>query len=137
MNLTQNEALFLSDVISIYAPPPPEIVLDESPPYPSMILKLARAVLDTSQPGSETPVDFTYLELMLVWEHTKHTVVFGSERVGWNLRKKAAKELINQSEPILDERIWKFEVDTHDNPEPYTGNPEDRTTDDTDKAIPA
>lgn len=132
MKLTQNEIFYLCDVISIHAEPPPGLHVSGSrPPYPEMILKLMEAIVShASGTLHEVEVDFTLDELMMVYEHSRVSVVVGTEKVGYNLIVKASTETLERSVEItvLDESVYG-EFSDGGNTEPNTSNAENRATD--------
>ncbi len=128
MKLTQNETLYLADTISIFVEPPPDPI--RKSPYPAMVLKIMKAIVVDWNAIHEVEVDFTWDELMLVFEHTRSTIGFGTEKVGLNLLTKASQGILmlNEGKTTLDERIYGEFADEYSQPgtEPDTSNAENR-----------
>lgn len=152
MKLTKQEALYLADMVSIHVAPPPG-PLNASSPFPEMVLKIMEAIV-AHEDGSyevihatEVHTDFTYDELMLVYEYVRSSMVIGEEKVGYNLLVKASREILDLKEgkTAIDERVWGDIVDwdameeaqNAGSTEPNTSDTKDRAPDDTDKTIPA
>lgn len=128
MKLTQNETLYLADTISIFVEPPPDPI--RKSPYPEMVLKIMEAFATDWGSIHEVDTDFTWDELMLIWEHSKTSVGTGSEKVGYNLLLKVSHEIliVKEGKTALDEQIWEYDgyVDDKSGTEPDTSNAENR-----------
>ena len=88
IELSHLESLFLSDSLSIFTQGPPDAPLNQLSPYPTLLLKIGGAVLETEQTKAASQVSMTIAELWMIREITKSSVVVGSERVGLNLLLK-------------------------------------------------
>ncbi len=88
IELSHLESLFLSDSLSIFTQGPPDAPLNQLSPYPTLLLKIGGAVLETEQLKAAAKVSMGLTELWMIREVTKSSVVVGSERVGLNLLLK-------------------------------------------------
>ncbi len=88
LELTQMESLYLSDSLSMFMQGPPDSIPGQASPYPTLLLKIGGAVLETDQQKQPVSVQFGLSELWVLRELTKSSVVMGSERVGLNLLLK-------------------------------------------------
>ena len=88
IELSHLESLFLSDSLSIFTQGPPDAPINQLSPYPTLLLKIGGAVLETEQMKAMAMVSVNLAELWMIREVTKSSVVVGSERVGLNLLLK-------------------------------------------------
>ena len=88
LELSHLESLFLSDSLSIFTQGPPDAPINHLSPYPTLLLKIGGAVLETEQMKCSARVSMVLAELWMIREVTKSSVVVGSERVGLNLLLK-------------------------------------------------
>ncbi len=88
VQLTHLESLYLSDSISMFMQGPPDGLQGQASPYPTLLLKIGGAVLETDQQSSQVTVYFSLPELWVIREVTRSSVVIGSERVGLSLLLK-------------------------------------------------
>ena len=92
IQLTQLEGLYLSDALSMFTQGPPD-ELGQGSPYPDLLLKIGSAVLETAQYKAPVTVHLSLVELWMVREVAKSSVVVGNERVGLSLLLKAYEGL--------------------------------------------
>ena len=89
--LTQLEATYLSDSISMHQHGPPNALQEEGSPYPDLLLKIGGAILelglDENKEGRAT-IRCTINELWVMREVAKSSAMIGSERVGFELLHK-------------------------------------------------
>ena len=88
VKMTQLESLYLSDSISMFMQGSPDALPGQSSPYPTLLLKIGGAVLETEQQKVPAIVHLSLNELWVMREVTKSSVVVGSERVGVSLLMK-------------------------------------------------
>ena len=96
IELSHLETLFLSDSLSMFTQGPPGSLgasIDQLSPYPTLLLKIGGAILETEQTKAATKVSMTIAELWMIREVAKSSVVVGSERVGLNLLIKVYEAL--------------------------------------------
>jgi hypothetical protein len=82
------ESLFLSDSMSMFMQGPPDAMQGHDSPYPNLLIKIGGAVLETDQQGATSTICVNILELWMMREVTKSSIVIGNERVGVNLLVK-------------------------------------------------
>ena len=85
LEITQMESLYLSDSLSMFMQGPPDSIPGQASPYPTLLLKIGGAVLETDQQKHPVSIQVGLPELWVLRELTKSSVVMGSERVGLNL----------------------------------------------------
>jgi len=92
LKLTVLESYYLSDAVSEFMPnlPPPD---GEFHAYPDFILKLGGVVLDATQMKKDVVVEMSLVELRVIREVCKTSIMVGSERVGLNLTLKVYEGL--------------------------------------------
>lgn len=88
VELTQLESFYLSDCISMFMQGPPDYLPGQGAPYPTLLLKIGGAILETEQEKAPSTVHLSQSELWVMREVTKSSAVVGSERVGLNLLMK-------------------------------------------------
>lgn len=96
IQLTRKEALFLSDQISAFAPPP-EMEVEGWPPLRELVLKVGAVLQDQQDERTPCLVHFTTAELWLLREFAKSTVMVGGEKVGLELLMKIYRGLLTLS----------------------------------------
>ncbi len=85
VKMTQLESLYLSDTVSMFMQGPPDALPGQASPYPTLLLKIGGAVLETEQHKAPATLHLSLNELWIMREVTKSSVVVGSERVGVSL----------------------------------------------------
>ena len=92
--ITYNEGLYLSSVLSMHHKGPPDSTYDVI--YPNLLLKLGGAILESNESETKRPatVHLTEQELWVVREMAKSHVTVGTEKVGLNLLIKAYTGLL-------------------------------------------
>lgn len=92
LQLTVLESYYISDAVSEHTPnlPPPD---GEFHAYPDFILKLGGAILEATQTKKNMTVEMSLIELRVIREVCKTSIVVGSERVGMNLMLKVYEGL--------------------------------------------
>ena len=109
IELSHLESLFLSDSLSIFTQGPPDAPLNQLSPYPTLLLKIGGAVLETEQLKCSAKVSMAIAELWMIREVTKSSVVVGSERVGLNLLLKVYEGIRSLSaEPGMQSVVSVF-----------------------------
>lgn len=93
LQLTRKEALFISDQISAFAPPP-EMETTGWPPLGDLVLKVGAVLQEQQDDRSPCMVHFTTAELWLLREFAKSTVMVGGEKVGLELLMKIYRGLL-------------------------------------------
>lgn len=93
VELTRKEALFLSDQISAFSPPP-EMETQSWPPLRELVLKLGAVLHEHHDDRTPCVVHFTGPELWLMREYAKSTVMVGGEKVGLELLMKIYQGLL-------------------------------------------
>ncbi len=109
MELSHLESLFLSDSLSIFTQAPPDAPINQLSPYPTLLLKIGGAVLETDQLKAPAQLSLGLAELWMIREVTKSSVVVGSERVGLNLLLKVYEAIRALSaEPDMQSVVSAF-----------------------------
>ena len=109
MELSHLESLFLSDSLSIFTQAPPDAPINQLSPYPTLLLKIGGAVLETEQLKAPAQLSLGLAELWMIREVTKSSVVVGSERVGLNLLIKVYEAIRALSaEPDMQSVVSAF-----------------------------
>ncbi len=88
IQLSQLESLYLSDAMSMFTQGPPDALPDQASPYPTLLLKIGSAILESEQHKAPATVYLSLGDLWTMREVAKSSVVVGGERVGLNLLLK-------------------------------------------------
>jgi len=118
LQLTVLESYYISDAVSEHTPnlPPPD---GEFHAYPDFILKMGGAILEGTETKRDVTVEMSLVELRVIREVCKTSIVVGSERVGVNLllkvyeglRTLSAEGYINDNDGIEEgQKITKSEL---------------------------
>jgi len=107
ITLTQREAIYLSDALSMHMVGPPGY--DDWHPYPSLLRRIGAAVLATQPRAAQPPptnaeVAVDEIDLWVIRETAKSSVLVGNEQVGMNLLRKVYTLLLEEDD---DETILK------------------------------
>lgn len=92
IELTRNEAMYLSDALSFASRGPRE---QTEGAYPTLLLKIGAAFLESAPEKPPVTVHFTPDELWMLREVSKSGVALGTEKVGLNLLTKVYAALLS------------------------------------------
>lgn len=105
VEVTSNEALYLSDRLSIYHYEHPDS--EEYSPFPGLLLKISAVILA----DAPIKVALTSNDLWCIREEAKSSVKIGVENVGLNLLKKVYKALLGLAAESVAEGLPQSEAD--------------------------